>query len=104
MASSNSLMLNHFATREIATDVEFFYIYTYVYAYDETKEIIFQYIEQLISKAHIMATKQQKSSISKLPDFIYYYFLQTMNITKAFVRKFPYQTPTLSMVLGCRDC
>lgn len=100
MASSNSLMLSHFATREIATDV----IYTYVYAYDETKEIIFQYIEQLIRKALIMATKQQTSSISKLPDFIYYYFLQTMNITKAFVRKFPYQTPTLSKVLGCRDC
>lgn len=70
LANSNSLMLNHFATREIATDVGF----VYIYVDDETKEIIFQYIEQLISKAHIMATKQQTTSISKLPDFIYYSF------------------------------
>lgn len=55
--SSNSLLLNHFPTTEINSDVGLFSIYLW-----QNKRIIFQYIEQLISKPHIMVAKQQTTN------------------------------------------
>lgn len=78
-------MLNHFATREITTDVGLMFLYIYINVSGlETKGTIYQYIEQLISEKHISWSQNNKQlQFQNIPDFIYYFFYKLWTVHKS---------------------